>query len=449
MTKHELDPRFLPLIFDAISHGIFTIDSEGRITSFNRMAEKLTGYARQEILGQTCDSVFRGDHCEKNCPLKHSIQSGKRDDDHEVTIVTRAGLQLPIAISTAALRNEEGRVIGGVEMFRDLRLVTELRKRLEKSYLFEDIVSKNHEMQRIFEMLPLVANSLSTVLIQGDSGTGKELIARALHNIGPRSSGPFVAINCGAIPENLMESELFGYRKGAFTDAQQDKPGRFAMAKGGTLLLDEIGELPRNVQAKLLRVLQQKEYEPLGATRPVATDVRVIAATNRDLAREASQNRFRQDLYYRINVVQIKLPPLVERKEDIPLLVQHFIRRFNTMQGRRIRGCSERVMSTLMQYPFPGNVRELENAIEHAFVICIDNVIQSDDLPSHILRHVDETRDRKEVPESRPLEDALAETIRRSLEAHGYNRTLTAKALGISRNTLWRKMRRYSIQTPG
>ncbi len=445
----NLDPRFLPLIFDSISHGIFTIDSVGRITSFNRMAEELTGYARAEVLGQSCDTVFKSDHCQKHCPLKHSINSGKRDDDHDVTVVTRSGHPLPLAISTAALKDEEGTVIGGVEMFRDLRLVTELRKRLEKSYVFEDIVSKNHVMQRLFKMLPLVANSQSTVLIQGDSGTGKELIARAIHNIGPRSGEAFVAVNCGAIPENLVESELFGFKQGAFTDARRDKPGRFALAEGGTLLLDEIGELPRNVQAKLLRVLQNKEYEPLGSTGTVTADVRVIAATNLDLGQEVALDRFRQDLYYRINVVQIALPTLAQRKEDLPLLVRHFIDRFNTMQGRRIQGCSERVMSTLMRYPFPGNVRELENAIEHAFVVCIDSVIQTDDLPAHILSHAERAdRDRVDDREELPLEDAQAETIRSMLERHGFNRSLTAKALGISRNTLWRKMKRYKITVP-
>jgi transcriptional regulator with PAS, ATPase and Fis domain len=329
-------------------------------------------------------------------------------------------------------------------MFRDLRLVTELRKQVEKSYVFEDIVSKSHHMKRLFETLPLIASSQSTVLVEGESGTGKELIARAIHNLGPRRDGPFVAISCAAVPDSLIESELFGYKKGAFTDAKEDKPGRFALAEGGTLLLDEIGDLSKQMQVKLLRVLQEREFEPLGSTQPVSTNVRVIASTNRNLAQDVTSRKFRQDLYYRLNVVRLELPPLRTRKEDIPLLIQHFIDRFNTLQGRRITGCSERVLSALMRYPFPGNIRELENAIEHAFVICIDTTIQMDDLPQHILSHFDESE--HHAPAGKPpLEDAEMHAIISCLEKNDYNRTRTAAELGISRNTLWRKMKRYGI----
>jgi transcriptional regulator with PAS, ATPase and Fis domain len=258
-----------------------------------------------------------------------------------------------------------------------------------------------------------------------------------------------VALNCGAIPEGLIESELFGYKQGAFTDAKRDKPGRFALAEGGTLLLDEIGELPRALQVKLLRVLQEKEYEPLGATAPVPADVRIIAATNRDLGSQVQRRKFRQDLYYRINVVQVDLPPLKERREDIPLLVRHFINRFNALQARRIRGCSDRALSALMRYPFPGNIRELENAIEHAFVVCTDSTVQTSDLPLHILQHAAEESPGPAPGEPLPLEDAQAMAIRAQLEQHGYNRTLTARALGISRNTLWRKMKKFGITEPG
>jgi PAS domain S-box-containing protein len=448
MSAQSPDPRFLPLIFDSIAHGIFTIDSNGRITSFNRMAEELTGYGREEVIGRRCDTVFMSDHCETKCPLKRSIHSGGRGDDNEVTIVTKSGVRLPIAISTAALTDEAHRIVGGVEMFRDLRQVTELRKRLEKSYVFEDIVSKNHQMQRIFEILPLVAASESTVLIQGESGTGKELVARAIHNLGPRRVGPFVALNCGAVPDGLMEAELFGYKQGAFTDAKGDRAGRFGAARGGTLLLDEIGELPLQVQSKLLRVLQQKEYEPLGSSQTVKADVRVIASTNRDLAREVKERRFRSDLYYRVNVVQIDLPPLRERKEDLPLLVQHFIDRFNALQGRRITNCSDHVLAALMRYPFPGNIREFENAIEHAFVVCIATTIQMDDLPPHILAYEQRAPECAPARAELPLQQAQADAVRASLEANNYNRTATAAALGVSRNTLWRKMKKLGIEGP-
>ena len=440
----ETTQRFVHLIFDAIAHGIFTVDSEGTITSFNRAAEELTGYRRDEVMGRACSSILRSDRCEGSCPLKESIDTGEGGHGQEATIITRSGQSLPISFSTAALRAEGGRIVGGVEMFRDIRVVTELRKQLEQSYVFEDIVSKSHQMKRLLETLPLVADSQSTVLIEGETGTGKELVARAIHNLGPRRDGPFVAINCAAVPDSLIESELFGYRKGAFTDAKEDKPGRFALAEGGTLLLDEIGDLSKQMQVKLLRVLQEKEYEPLGSTQTVESDVRVIASTNRNLAQDVTARKFRQDLYYRLNVVRLELPPLRARSEDVPLLVQHFIDRFNALQGRRITGCSERVMSALMRYPFPGNIRELENAIEHAFVVCIDTTIQLDDLPQHILEHF-ASELQKPSADKAPLEDAEMQAIRSCLEENDYSRTRTARALGISRNTLWRKMKKYGI----
>ncbi len=445
MVQKELDNRFFPLIFDTISHGIFTIDAEGRITSFNRVAELLTGYTKDEVLGRPCHQIFRADFCEVDCPLKRSIKTRERSEAVEVNVVTKDGRKLPIAISTAALVDEDGRVLGGVEMFRDLSAVTELRKRLMGSYVFEDIVSKSPSMHKIFEIIPLVANSQSNVLIEGESGTGKELAARAIHNLSSRRDRAFVAVNCAALPDQLLESELFGYKRGAFTDAKKDKPGRFAMAEGGTIFLDEIGDVSPAMQVKLLRVLETKEYTPLGSNEPVQADVRVIACTNRNLARQVQKKRFRSDLYFRLNVVRISLPPLSERREDIPMLVNHFIERFNALQGRRIVRCSERVMAALMGYSFPGNVRELENAIEHAFVVCIGDTIQLEDLPSHIVTAVTES---SATAKARflPLDDAEAETIRSVLSKHFGNRKRTAAELGISRNTLWRKMKRYGIE---
>ena len=257
-----------------------------------------------------------------------------------------------------------------------------------------------------------------------------------------------MAVNCGALPENLVESELFGYKKGAFTDATSDKPGRFALADGGTLLLDEVGDLPANTQVKLLRVLQEREYEPLGATAPVKADVRVIAATNRDLAAEVQQKRFRQDLYFRLAVVRIQLPPLSQRREDIPLLTRHFIQRFNALQGRHVRQCSERAMAALMAHSFPGNVRELENAVEHAFVVCTGDTIHIEDLPVNI---VSAAREIQRLPEPTPptlLESAESETIRLALDRHQGNRKDVAAELGVSRNTLWRKMKRHDLTWP-
>lgn len=442
--SNNLDHRFFPLIFNNISHGIFTINEEGRITSFNSAAENITGYSRDEVIGLLCAQVFQANICESDCPLKRSIKTRERTEDKEVHIVTKSGDRRPIGISTTALIDEEGQVIGGVEMFRDLSTVKELTKQLYNSFVFEDIVSKSPAMHNILEMLPLVANSQSTVLIEGESGTGKELFARAIHNLGPRRNRPFVALNCGALPDTLLESELFGYKKGAFTDAKKNKPGRFARAEGGTLLLDEVANLSPAMQVKLLRVLQEKEYEPLGATTPIQTNVRVIAATNRDLSRLVRKKIFREDLYFRLNVVKIQIPPLNERREDIPLLVRYFVNRFNALQGRRIQRCSERVMATLMGYPFPGNIRELENAVEHAFVVCAEDIIRLDDLPQHIINFSKKSIETVEST-ALPLKAVEAETIRAILEKHKGSRKLAAAEMGISRNTLWRKMKQYNL----
>ncbi|MFH1436873.1 MAG: sigma 54-interacting transcriptional regulator [Pseudomonadota bacterium] len=436
----KLDQRYFPIIFNTISHGIFTIDDAGRISSFNHEAGNITGYTEEEVLGKQCSEIFKADICEKFCPLKHSIVTRERMEDRDISIVTRDGRNIPIAISTAAMVNDTGQVIGGVEMFRDISDVRELRKRLYGSYIFEDIVTKSPAMKNVLEMIPLVANSRSTALIEGDSGTGKELVARAIHNLGPRSKRPFIAINCAALPDTLLESELFGYKRGAYTDAKTDKPGRFARAEKGTLFLDEVGDLSMPIQAKLLRVLEEKEYEPLGATGPVKADVRIIAATNKDLENEVGENRFRRDLYFRLNVVSIRLPPLTVRREDIPVLVDFFIKRFNTLQGRRISRCSERVMAALMTYPFPGNVRELENAIEHAFVVCSREIIQLEDLPTHIVSFVEKSAPAARVS-GNPLKSAEAEAVRNALARHHGNRQRAADELGISRTTLWRKLK--------
>ncbi len=444
--KARIDSRLTNLIFDTIPQGIFTINAHGMITSFNRAAEQITGYSEAEVLGRPCREVFHADMCEYHCPLKRSIATRETIEAWKVTITTKDGRRLPIAISTGALVNDKGRVIGGVEMFRDISTEEELKKKLYNSYRFEDIVTKTPAMRALLDMLPMVANSQSTVLIQGESGTGKELVARAIHNYGPRRDKPFVAVNCAALPDTLLESELFGYKRGAFTDAKRDKPGRFALAEKGTIFLDEVGDLSPAIQAKLLRVLQEKAYEPLGSTEPVKADVRIIAATNKNLAREVQKKRFRQDLYFRLNVVMLTIPTLAERRGDIPLLVQHFIQRFNALQGRRIARCSERVMAALMAYPFPGNVRELENAIEHAFVVCAGDTIQIEDLPSHIVNYVAETTGSAQARMIRPLEDAEAEIIRSILERHGGHRKRAALEMGISRNTLWRKMKRYKIE---
>jgi transcriptional regulator with PAS, ATPase and Fis domain len=331
-----------------------------------------------------------------------------------------------------------------VETFRDLSAIEELKKELRQQYTFQDIVSKNHTIQEIFQILPDIAESDSTVLIQGPSGSGKELFAKAIHNLSLRKDNPFIKVNCGALPDNLLESELFGYVKGAFTDAKKDKPGRFALADGGTIFLDEIGDMSPALQVKLLRVLQDREYEPLGGTSTVKVDLRVVTATNKDLVTLVQSRQFRDDLYYRLNVMKIDLPPLVRRREDISLLAERFVEKFNLKTGKNLSGVSHEVMSFFMRYDFPGNVRELENIIEHAFVMCKGDVIELRHLPSELIERSKETLlEEKEV--DRPLQRAEAESIRKVLERNRGNRLRTARELGMDRTTLWRKIKRYGI----
>jgi DNA-binding NtrC family response regulator len=287
-----------------------------------------------------------------------------------------------------------------------------------------------------------VAESSSTVLIEGASGTGKELIARALHNHSPHRSGPFVAVNCGALPDTLIESELFGCKAGAFTDARQDRPGRFALAQDGTIFLDEIGDISPALQVRLLRVLQQKVYEPLGSKRSVPTNARVIAATHRNLGRLVKEEKFRDDLYFRINVFKIALPTLAERRDDIPLLADRFVERFNHQKGRAIKGLSREVLAALMLHDWPGNVRELENAIEHAFILCRGDFIRVEDLPEHLVPHGDLVGN----PAGMTLQDIEKAAILQALRRHRGKTVATARELGIDKNTLRRKMIRLGIR---
>jgi len=445
-VKKSKQENQIEVILDSITEGVFTIDLEKNITTFNRAAEKITGIKREQAIGQKCFDVFHSSICQTSCALEKTMHTGKEIIDLKVNILNIAGKEIPVSISTAALRNKQGKVIGGVETFRDLSAIEKLKKEITKRYSFEDIISKNHKMQELFSMLPDIAESESTVLIEGPSGSGKELIARAIHNLSPRRNGPYVAVNCGALPETLLESELFGYVKGAFTDAKKDKPGRFALAEGGTLFLDEIGDLPISLQAKLLRVLQEKEYEPLGTTKTQKANVRIIAATNKSLMDLLNRGKFRDDLYYRINVIKITLPPLSQRREDIPYLVDHFIRQFNLKTGKQIERVSEEVMNYFMEYDFPGNVRELENLIEHAFVLCRGTEITIADLPRDFVQKVAPTpTSETKIEGGKKLEEAERQVILNILKKHRGNRKKTAIELGIHVTTLWRKMKKLGI----
>jgi PAS domain S-box-containing protein len=444
MEKRDPD-KFFNIIFNSIADGVFTTDGDGRVTFFNKAAEEITGFSSQEAIGRYCYEIFRADICQSRCALKEVLRTEKEIINLPVTILDKSGQRIPISISAAVLRDEKGEVIGGVETFRDLSAIEELKKELSQKYTFGDIVSKNHFIHDLFNTLPNIAGSDSTVLIQGASGTGKELFAKAIHNLSPRKNMPFIKVNCGALPDTLLESELFGYEKGAFTDAKKDKPGRFAIANGGTIFLDEVGDMSPSLQVKLLRVLQEKEYEPLGSTSSKKTDVRIIAATNKDLSELVSEGRFRDDLYYRLNVVKIDLPPLSQRREDIPLLIDAFIRKFSVKMGKKISGVSDSALRLLLRYDYPGNVRELENIIEHAFVLCAGERIDIDCLPREITEGQMETRLPSSMEGANPFEQAESEVIEKTLKKYGGDRIKTAQELGIGRTTLWRKIKKYKL----
>jgi PAS domain S-box-containing protein len=432
-------------ILESISDGVFTVDRTWHITSFNRAAEQITGVARGQAVGRHCSEVFRSSMCEAECALRRTMKSGKPIIGKSGYIINADGSRIPVSVSTAVLKDRTGRVIGGAETFRDLSEVEELRQELASRFRVGELVSHSPLMQRMFEVLPAIAQSPSTVLILGETGTGKELVARTVHALSPRAQAPFIAVSCGALPDTLLESELFGYKTGAFTGANKDKPGRFALARGGTLFLDEIGEVSQALQVRLLRVLQERTYEPLGATSSERADVRVVVATNRDLAELVRKGSFREDLYYRVNVVRVELPPLRRRKEDIPLLIEQFVARFNRLQDKSVTGIRPEALSLLMAHDWPGNIRELENVIERSFVLCPTGSIGIEHLPGELTAR---GLTRAERP-GRTAHDLLdAHAIRVALERNHFSRTAAARELGIHKTTLFRRMKRLGITPP-
>ena len=423
------------IIFDSISDGVFTIDKKCRITSFNKAAERITGFKRQEAIGKHCYDIFRTEICNKRCALKDTLKTEEPIENVHVKIISRDGCEVQIRVTTTLLRDETDKIVGAVEFFRDISEIEHLKKHVDQKRSLDKIVSLNPKMQQIISLLPNIAESDSNVLIHGPSGSGKELFAQVIHNLSPRQYGPYIKINCAALPPNLLESELFGYEKGAFTDAKRDKPGQFCLANGGTLLLDEISEMDISLQVKLLRVLNNGEYMPLGSSKTMHSDARIIAATNANLEEEIREGKFREDLFYRINVVDIRVPPLRERVEDIPVLTEHFINVFRRKMQKPIKNITPKALSLLRKYPFPGNVRELENAIEHAFVMCNGNEILAEHLPGNI-----NSVGSYQVPENKD-EGSERQMILNALRRNKGNKTKAAIELGMHRTTLWRKLK--------
>jgi PAS domain S-box-containing protein len=443
--RQSFDSGIMEAIFDSIADGIFTVDEKYIITSFNHGAEEITGVPADKALGRHCFEVLRADICKSECALKKAIAEGQSFIKYPIAIANARGESLSLSITASPLRDKEGSVIGGIETFRNLALIEELHRKVQGVASFQDIVARSKRMKEIISVLPRIAESESTVLIEGESGTGKDLIAKAIHNLSSRRKGPLVIVNCGAIPDTLLESELFGYSAGAFTDAKKDKPGRFAQADEGTIFLDEIGDVSPALQVRLLRVLQEKSFEPLGSTKTVTSNVRVIAATNKNLSEEVKAERFRQDLYYRINVIKMILPPLRERMDDILLISDRFIDRMNFITKKNIQGLSPRTIEAFMNHDWPGNIRELENVIEHAFVLCENGLILCHHLPESWTCR-DDSFEMSLV--GKTLKEIETKAIYDALSRNNWNRSAAARELNIDKSTIWRKIKKLGLVVP-
>jgi PAS domain S-box-containing protein len=434
-----------PDIFDSIEEGVFTVDLKYRITSFNRAAGKITGVSRKEAIGRPCSEVFNTNICQSNCALRNALEKNQPVFNLPVYMIRPDSTRIPVVLNATILRDHNGRMIGGVETFRDLSSLSKLRQSFYRHHFFENMVSKDQKMLEIFSTLKLIADSNCIVLIEGATGTGKELLAKAVHNNSPKKNGPFVPVNCGALPDTLIESELFGYKAGAFTDAKSDKPGRFARAQNGTIFLDEIGDISHALQVRLLRVLEDGSYEPLGAVKSARTNARVVVASHRRLDKLVEERKFREDLYFRVNVIKFTLPKLVNRKEDIPLLVDHFIDRFSQTNKKKIIGLTHEAMAALMLYDWPGNIRELEHAIEHAFLLCKEELIGLRHLPDKLLTEINAAFSNN----PRTLKDIEKNAILHALRRNNWKKLVTARELGINKNTLRRKIVTYGIEGKG
>jgi len=429
----------LEAIFRSVKDAIITVDRDTTVMEINAAASKICGLSR-ETIGQSFGTVPAD--CSKNCleALGETIETKRPVEVFRLECGHKSSPGRVVTLSTSPLLDHQGVFSGVVIVVRDETRLADLERDLKERRQFHNIVGSDWKMQEIYSLIESLADVQTTVLIAGESGTGKELVAEALHYRGVRSDKPLVKVNCAALSENLLESELFGHVKGAFTGAITDKAGRFQKANGGTIFLDEIGDISQRTQLRLLRVLQEMEFERVGDSTPVRVDVRVIAATNQDLDEKVRRGEFREDLYYRLKVVEIRLPAVRDRLEDIPLLTDHFLRKFNKKFNKEITGISGDVQKIFMNYRWPGNVRELEHTIEHAFILCRQNIITVDHLPGNI----------KSSPEAemsgaaRENRDEAGE-IFRALEKTGGNKAKAARLLGIDRKTLYRKMEKHNL----
>jgi PAS domain S-box-containing protein len=447
--------QYWKTIVDTMTDGLMVVDSEGVIVSINQAMEEISGYSKGELIGKSCellecDTCFktRADGHDKYCALfKDGVVTRRK-----CTLRKKDGSRIHLYKNATILKDRSDRVIGGVETWTDLtevvakdRVISRLRKELSSEDAFHGILGKSAAMVQVFDLISSAAQSEAPVIIYGDSGTGKELVAAAIHKLGPRRKGPFIKVNCAALSESLLESELFGHVKGAFTGADRTRIGRFEAANGGDIFLDEIGDLPLSTQVKLLRVLQEKEIEKVGDHHPLAIDVRILAATNQDLSTLMEEGRFREDLYYRIGVIPIHLPPLRERREDIPLLLEAFINRILLKADKPISGMSREALDLLFSYDWPGNVRELINVIEYSFVLCHEGEIMPNHLPARVTGKQPSVAPRRRAVKTQN-DEAERKRILEALAATGGNQSKAAEILGISRVTLWKRLKAFDIQ---
>jgi len=440
------DDRRLKLILDNLDIGVLTVDRGGHVAFFNNTAETITGFSRGGVLGKSCSTVF-GDSANPGMLLfNETIADGQARSSSEGELITRDGQVIPVRANFMALKNEDGRIVGGLATITDLSLKYQFNSEIKGRYTFYDMVGKDPAIQKIFEIIPVVAASDATILIEGPTGTGKDVLAKVIHTASSRAKNPLVKVNCAALPDNLLESEMFGYVKGAFTGADNDKPGRFQDADHGTIFLDEIGDLPLSLQAKLLRVLEDREFYPLGSRKTTKVDVRIISASNQNLGQLVREKRFREDLFYRLNVMRLELPPLKDRRGDIPLLISHILKRLRVTRESRAENFSNNAMDVLLNYDFPGNVRELENIIEHALIVCQGEIIERHHLPLALQKGIAPSPPVEET--ALPVDSAgISEKslILDMLQKFSWNKGKTADALNINRTTLWRKLKKYNI----
>ena len=431
-------------LLESLPEGVFTIDTDWRIDAFNTRAEEITGFKREEVIGRHCREIFRSDLCRLGCPLQIALKTGKTHVDQDVRILKKYGERQTILVNTGVLRDARGAITGAVETFRPLIGECISRKYIGKSKSFGAIVGQSEPMRRIFKLLPDIAASDANVFISGESGTGKDLIARTIHENSSRKHHRFVAVICSALAESLLESELFGHEKAAFTGATGARTGRFEMARGGSIFLDEIGELKPELQIKLLRVLEQHEFERVGGTRSLPMEARIISATNRDIHQAIREGHFREDFYYRLRTVPLHIPPLRERAEDIPLLVAYFVKQLNLRYKKRVMSVHPNIMRQFMQYSWPGNIRELERTLEHAYVFVKGPVILPRDLPA--IEEFQPLKVKQRAPANLERNRPDRTSISRALAKAGGNRMAAAELLGVSRTTLWRHMKRLGIK---